>query len=82
MIDFIHPETSTGYNFFHYIRSTKDIIKIAHMLMTCNGDKGYYGKDPFWEEAAELDDKDAINQIGMMYYDGTAGEVNYTKAIE
>ena len=54
MIDFIHPETSTGYNFFHYIRSTKDIIKIAHMLMTCNGDKGYYGKDPFWEEAAEL----------------------------
>lgn len=54
VIDFIHPETSTGYNFFHYIRSTKDIIKIAHMLMTCNGDRGYYGKDPFWEEAAEV----------------------------
>lgn len=54
VVDFIHPETSAGYNFFHYIRSTKDIIKISHMLMACNTSDRYYGKDPFWEESAEI----------------------------
>ncbi len=54
VLDFIHPEASAHYNFFNYIHSTKDIIKIAHMLMTCNTDVGYIGKDPFWEEAAEI----------------------------
>lgn len=54
VVDFIHPETSTPYNFFNYIHSTKDIIKISHMLMVCNTDSRYVGKDPFWEEAAEI----------------------------
>ena len=54
VVDFIHPDNSTCYNFFHYIRSTKDIIKVAHMLMACNTSDRYYGKDPFWEESAEI----------------------------
>lgn len=54
VLDFIHPEMSAHYNFFDYINSTQDIIKIAHMLMVCNTDTGYIGKDPFWEEAAEI----------------------------
>lgn len=54
VVDFIHPETSTKYNFFDYIKSTKDIIKVAHMLITCNNDKRCYGNDPFWEESAEI----------------------------
>ena len=54
VVDFIHPETSDHYNFFPYIHSTKDIIKVAHMLMVCNSDSKYVGKDPFWEEAAEV----------------------------
>lgn len=54
VVDFIHPENSAHYNFFHYIHSTKDIIKVAHMLMVCNTESSYYGKDPFWEEAAEI----------------------------
>ena len=54
VVDFIHPETSTKYNFFDYIKSSKDIIKVAHMLITCNNDKRCYGNDPFWEESAEI----------------------------
>ncbi len=54
VVDFIHPENSACYNFFDYIHSTKDIIKVAHMLMVCNTSEKYHGKDPFWEEAAEI----------------------------
>lgn len=54
VLDFIHPEMSAHYNFFNYIHSSQDIVKIAHMLMACNTDTGYTGKDPFWEEAAEI----------------------------
>lgn len=54
VVDFVHPGTSVPYNFFYYIHSTKDIIKISHMLMVCNTDSRYVGKDPFWEEAAEV----------------------------
>ena len=54
VVDFIHPETSARYNFFAYIRSTRDIIKVAHMLMTCHNSRGMHGNDPFWEESAEI----------------------------
>lgn len=54
VVDFIHPETSTKYNFFDYIHSTKDIIKVAHMLITCNSDGRCHGNDPFWEESSEI----------------------------
>ena len=54
VVDFIHPETSTKYNFFDYIKSTKDIIRIAHMLITCNSDGRCHGNDPFWEESSEI----------------------------
>ena len=54
VVDFVHPETSDEYNFFRYIRSTQDIIKISHMLMTCNNEGKGSLADPFWEEAAEI----------------------------
>lgn len=54
VVDFIHPETSDEYNFFRYIRSTKDIIKISHMLMLCGGEGGHSTKEPFWDDAAEI----------------------------
>ncbi|MBQ6697025.1 MAG: type IV secretory system conjugative DNA transfer family protein [Lachnospiraceae bacterium] len=54
VLDFIHPEKSTRYNFFRYIRSTRDIIKIAHMLVYGMGDDNGKKPDPFWDEAAEL----------------------------
>lgn len=54
VVDFIHPETSDEYNFFRYIHSTKDIIKVSHMLMACSGEGKSALADPFWEEAAEI----------------------------
>lgn len=54
VVDFIHPETSDGYNFFRYIRFTKDIIKVSHMLMACSSEGKKSVPDPFWDEAAEV----------------------------
>lgn len=54
VVDFIHPEKSVGYNFFRYIRSTQDIIKLSHMLITCGGGGKNNIADPFWDEAAEI----------------------------
>lgn len=54
VVDFVHPETSDGYNFFQYIHSTQDIIKVSHMLITCGGEGKNGLADPFWEEAAEI----------------------------
>ena len=47
-----NPAKSAHYNFFRYIRSEKDIIKLAHMLAYV--DEGYTGQDPFWDRAAEV----------------------------
>ena len=54
VVDFTHPETSDEYNFFRYIRSTKDIIKVSHMLMTTCGEGKHSTKEPFWDDAAEI----------------------------
>ncbi len=50
-LDFTDPKKSVNYNFFHYIRSTQDIVKVAHMLVHCEGSFHY---DPFWDKAAQL----------------------------
>ncbi len=52
VIDFIHPGESCHYNFFKYIHNTKDIIKMAHILIF--GIDGYSLPDPFWDLSAEL----------------------------
>ena len=51
-LDFTDPVRSAHYNFFHYIRSTQDIVKIAHMLIYQY--KGVRTFDPFWDEASQL----------------------------
>lgn len=53
-LDFIHPEDSVGYNFFHYIKSTKDIVKIAHLLTYTMSSFKKTGGDAFWDQSAEL----------------------------
>ncbi len=50
-VDFVNPEKSDEYNFFDYIRSEDDYIKIANMIVY-NGPKG--NMDPFWDEATIL----------------------------
>ncbi|MCR5105576.1 MAG: type IV secretory system conjugative DNA transfer family protein, partial [Eubacterium sp.] len=50
-LDFTSPDSSIGYNFFHYIHSTMDIAKMAHML-ACHKDNTI--RDRFWDEASQL----------------------------
>lgn len=51
-LDFTDPRNSAHYNFFRYINSTQDIVKIAHMLIYQR--KGGHHTDPFWDEASQL----------------------------
>lgn len=46
-------QTSCGYNFFHYIHSEQDCLKIAHMIIYAS-DTAEKRADPFWDAAAEL----------------------------
>ncbi len=51
-VDFTDPKNSCKYNFFEYIRSTQDIVKVSNILM--NSKSGYRDCDLFWPEAAKL----------------------------
>lgn len=51
-LDFVHPEKSTAhYNFFRYIHSETDVLKVAHMLSEKGGS---FSKDPFWDQSSEI----------------------------
>ena len=50
-LDFTNPCNSAHYNFFNYIKTTQDIVKISHMLVN---NKKYNSLDPFWDNAAQL----------------------------
>lgn len=52
-LDFTNPLRSCNYNFFEYIKSTQDIVKVAHMLMA---DKRSINSsaDPFWDKSGQL----------------------------
>ena len=68
-LDFIRPERSAHYNFFRYIHSEKDILKIAHMLVYSSSEQGSK-VDPIWDQTAELL---LTALIGYLYYHaGTA----------
>lgn len=71
-LNFVQPENSAHYNFFHYIHSEKDILKIAHMLIYCE-DRGGKTIDPFWDQAAELL---LTALIGYLYYHGNSEDQN------
>ncbi len=47
---------SCSYNFFKYIRSEQDVLKIAHMLVKADKSSQEYSYkiDPFWDESSEL----------------------------
>lgn len=54
VLDLTSPEKSSKYNPFAYIKSEKDVIKLAHMIMDCSNLEEFSRKDPFWEESAEV----------------------------
>lgn len=51
-LDFADPANSAHYNFFRYIRSTQDIVKIASILVE-NKDRVKH-MEPFWDESSKL----------------------------
>ena len=51
-LDFTDPENSAHYNFFNYIHSTQDIVKVAHMFIYQRKNWGHM--DPFWDETSQL----------------------------
>ncbi len=51
ILDFIHPERSSHYNFFRYIHTEKDVMQMAHMLTYVMES---FSKEPFWDMATEL----------------------------
>ena len=51
MINFTDPLNSAHYNFFPFIHSTQDILKIAHMLVYSDQTRTNKTLDPFWDEA-------------------------------
>ncbi len=51
-LDFTDPKHSCHYNIFDYIKSSQDILKVAHMLMYQHKNGGHH--DPFWDEAGQL----------------------------
>lgn len=54
VLDFIHPEKSDHFNFFKYIRTEQDILKVANMITYCDDTKGCNNIDPFWNQSAEI----------------------------
>ncbi|MCR4642700.1 MAG: type IV secretory system conjugative DNA transfer family protein [Lachnospiraceae bacterium] len=50
-LDFADPANSEQYNFFHYIESSMDIVRIAHMIVYASPGRS---NDPFWDEAAQI----------------------------
>lgn len=53
VLDLISPKKSTNYNFFHYIRTERDIIKAGNMLGNALINLAD-SNEPFWENAAEM----------------------------
>ena len=56
-LNFADPEDpqTCSYNFFRYIHSEQDVLKIAHMLIKSGYVNGMTNhQDPFWDDAAEL----------------------------
>ncbi len=51
-LDFTDPQNSEHYNFFKYIHSTQDIVKVAHMMIYQEKEGGHV--DPFWDQASQL----------------------------
>lgn len=60
-LDFTRPEESAHYNFFKYINSVQDVVKLAHMMIFQQTERR--SNDPFWDEADRLLLQTAISYV-------------------
>lgn len=77
-LDFTDPENSSHYNFFQYIKSTQDMVKIAHMLIYQRGENGGH-IDPFWDEASQLL---VQSVIAYLMEEWGEGEQNFSRLMQ
>ena len=70
---------SMGYNPFAYIRSEKDILKLATVLMENTSQEGAKGGDPFWASAEKLL---LCAMIGYVWYEAPPEEQNIATVLE
>lgn len=52
-LNFVNPEESTHYDPICYLRTTQDIMKLAHMLVDANKNV-LSNKDPYWDDCSEI----------------------------
>lgn len=52
LLNFEEPAKSIKYNFFNYIKSEMDIMKIAHMMVYGSSDSRQ-APDPFWDKSSQ-----------------------------
>ena len=53
-LDLSNPSGETGYNFFDYIDTEQDVIKVAHILMSSAGHGGFEGQNAYFYNTGEL----------------------------
>lgn len=55
-LNFANPSDpqSCSYNFFEYIRSEQDFLKIGRMLIKSQSSDHIYAGDPFWDDSSQL----------------------------
>ncbi len=54
-LNFDNPDQSIGYNFFDYIHSEQDLVKIANMLIySTEGKTSSIKQDPYWDRMGEI----------------------------
>ncbi|MCR4717351.1 MAG: type IV secretory system conjugative DNA transfer family protein [Lachnospiraceae bacterium] len=51
-LDFTNPKNSEKYNFFKYIHSPLDILKISNILIYQSGRSTFH--DPYWDRASQI----------------------------
>lgn len=54
VLDFVNPGKSDKYNPLMYLRSTYDVLKLAHLFIDSSNTTGIVGVEPFWEECSEV----------------------------
>ncbi len=81
-LDLTNPNGKVRYNFFDYIKSEHDVIKIAHILMSGAGSKSFSGDNAFFYQTAELMVASAISMIKYgECYDGKEMELKTLEKI-
>ena len=74
-----HPARRIHFNPFHYIRSEKDILKLANTIIANTKGEGEKSSEDFWVKAERLL---YCALIGYIYYEAPEAEQNFATLLE